>query len=231
MFVIFIAPSGPPENIVVVAEDSRTFQLSWQPPDNRSRNGIIQRYYINITELETDYTFLLDTTELSYTVDDLHPSYQYSCAIAAETVDIGPFSTPLFIELPEDGKTRLFVYNFHYFFVRIAPSSSPTDLTVSSVTSTTFYLSWTAPLPVYHNGLIRQYTINITEVDSGSVYLYSSNTEEFSVDFLHPYYYYICSVAAVTVAVGPFSESITIQTGIDGMLLFYQGFILMLLFV
>ena len=92
-----------------------------------------------------------------------------------------------------------------------APSSSPTALSVSSVTSTSFYLSWTDPLPVYQNGLIRQYLINITELDTGNVYSYSAITTEYNIGFLHPYYYYTCTVAA-----GPFSDAVTVQTGIDG---------------
>ena len=102
--------------------------------------------------------------------------------------------------------------------VHAAPSSSPTELSVSQTTSTSFYLSWVEPLPVYQNGLIRQYLINVTELDTGNYYSYSTTATEFTVAFLHPYYYYTCSVAAVTVAAGPFSDPITIQTEIDGMI-------------
>ena len=86
------------------AGDSRTLQLSWQPPSNRSRNGIIQRYIINITELETSSSFQLETTDLFVIATDLHPYYQYSCSVAAETVGLGPFSVAVIIQLPEDGK-------------------------------------------------------------------------------------------------------------------------------
>ena len=103
---LFPAPSTPPEEIQVSAEDSRTLQLTWQPPENRSRNGIIQGYHINITELNTYTTFIyvLEATELSLVVDNLHPYYSYSCVIAAETIELGPFSVAVIIELPEDGK-------------------------------------------------------------------------------------------------------------------------------
>ena len=89
----------------VSAENSRAFLLTWQPPDNRSRNGIIQRYHINITELNTGYTFLLETTAVYVIVDDLHPYYRYRCIVAAETVGLGPFSIAVTIQLPEDGRT------------------------------------------------------------------------------------------------------------------------------
>ena len=103
--ILFIsAPSAPPEEVQVLAVDSKTLELMWQPPDNRSRNGIIQRYHINITELDTQSTFLLETTALSVVVDNLHPYYSYSCSVAAETVELGPFSVVIVITLPEDCK-------------------------------------------------------------------------------------------------------------------------------
>ena len=100
----YLAPSAPPGDIQVLAEDSRTLKLSWQPPGNRSRNGIIVRYHINITELNSQSSFLVETSGQGVVVDDLHPYYQYSCIVAAETVELGPFSAPVIIELPEDGK-------------------------------------------------------------------------------------------------------------------------------
>ena len=89
----------------MTSEDSRSLQLSWRPPANRSRNGIIQRYIVNITELDTGSTFQLETNDLFIVVDNLHPYYQYSCTVAAETVGLGPFSVAVIIGLPEDGKT------------------------------------------------------------------------------------------------------------------------------
>ena len=98
------APSTPPEEVQVSALDSRTLLLTWEPPENRSRNGIIQRYHINITEVDTMSSFLLETTSLSIVVDNLHPYYTYDCSVAAETVELGPFSIVTTITLPEDGK-------------------------------------------------------------------------------------------------------------------------------
>ena len=88
----------------VLAVDSRMLQLMWQPPNDRSRNGIVQRYHINITELDTQYNITRETTALSVVVDSLHPYYSYECIVAAETIGLGPFSVGVIIELPEDGK-------------------------------------------------------------------------------------------------------------------------------
>ena len=97
-----------------------------------------------------------------------------------------------------------------------APSSPPRGFSFSTVTSTTFTLSWIEPLPVAQNGLIRQYQINITELDTQMEFTHSVTTTVFTVEFLHPYYCYICSVTAITVSAGPYSNALTICTEIDG---------------
>ena len=99
----------------------------------------------------------------------------------------------------------------------LAPSTPPTNIRISSVTSTQFLLSWSSPLLVNHNGVIRNYTINITEVNTGRVRQITSQTTSELLESLHPYYNYSCVIAAVTVDTGPFSESVTITTLEDGM--------------
>ena len=91
------------------------------------------------------------------------------------------------------------------------------------ITSTSFYLSWSEPPPADQNGLIRQYLVNITELDTGSVFSYIATNTEFTAVFLHPYYYYTCSVSAVTVSAGPYSSSQTIRTEINGMCKAYSS--------
>ena len=100
---------------------SRALNLSWQPPASEGTNGIIQHYIINITEVDTGSHLQLETTNLSVVVDDLHPYYQYRCTVAAETVGLGPFSTPVIIQLPEDGKTtqNTTSYNIHSMYICI----------------------------------------------------------------------------------------------------------------
>ena len=112
----YIAPSAPPENVQASAEDSRTLRLSWEPPTDGSRNGIILRYFYNITELESQSSFVYSTTGESVVVDDLHPYYRYSCIVAAETVELGPYSAPVTIQLPEDGMNIKYYSAFHTFY-------------------------------------------------------------------------------------------------------------------
>ena len=54
------------------------------------------------------------------------------------------------------------------------------------------------------------------ESDNELQWLTANSSTERLVDSLHPFYNYTCTVAAVTIAEGPFSASVTITTQQDG---------------
>ena len=60
------------------------------------------------------------------------------------------------------------------------------------------------------------YRVRVLEVDTGALALYNLTETSLALDSLHPYYVYQCSVAAVTVGTGPFSDSLSIRTHEDG---------------
>ena len=97
------APTAPPENLIATPLDSKTLRITWQPPVEEERNGIIRRYVINITELNSGNEYQLENASTEITVQDLHPFYRYSYSVAAETVALGPFTPSSIIEMPEDG--------------------------------------------------------------------------------------------------------------------------------
>ena len=66
------------------------------------------------------------------------------------------------------------------------------------------------------NGIIREYYINVTDLQTEEVQLYTSRSPGIEITNLHPYYHYKVRVAAYTVALGPFSEHFTIRTMEDG---------------
>ena len=84
--------------------------------------------------------------------------------------------------------------------------------------STSFVLLWNTPPPEDRNGVIRHYTVQCTELESGVVFqqLTVNSSTEVLVDSLHPHYSYSCAVAAITVVEGPFSYNITVTTSQDG---------------
>ena len=102
-YIYSAAPTAPPEDLLAAALDSRTLHIRWQPPAEEDRNGIIRRYVINVTELYTGTNFELESTNTETTLPNLHPFYQYSCSVAAETVALGPSTPGVTIEMPEDG--------------------------------------------------------------------------------------------------------------------------------
>ena len=88
---LFLAPAAPPTSVKAHILINSTF-LSWKPPLLQYRNGILQKYLIEILRDNT-------TVELNYTtedpylfINDLEQDVQYTCRVAAYTVDIGPFS-------------------------------------------------------------------------------------------------------------------------------------------
>ena len=104
------APTAPPENLIAIPLDSRTLHITWQPPVEEERNGIIRRYVINITELDSGNEYQLENVTTEITVQNLHPFYRYSYSVAAETVALGPFTPGSIIEMPEDGKLTKFCH-------------------------------------------------------------------------------------------------------------------------
>jgi len=100
-------------------------------------------------------------------------------------------------------------------FIFVAPASPPTNITGHSVDSTTIVLSWSPPQPENQNGNIRNYTLSVTEQDTGRQFsLVSDDTQEI-ITSLHPSYSYIIAISAVTVAGGPYSTHIEIVTEED----------------
>ena len=100
---------------------------------------------------------------------------------------------------------------WHEFFTA-APSAPPQLLQQTAVTATSITLNWQLPPEENLNGVVRFYYVFVTELESGSSYRENSNTTNYLVENLHPFYTYTLSVAAVTVAVGPTSDSIIVQT-------------------
>ena len=76
---------------------------------------------------------------------------------------------------------------------------------------------WQNPPPEDHNGIIRLYFINITEEETGRQFQLTSSTPYILVEFLHPFYTYVSTVAASTVDIGPYSPPLTVRTQEAGM--------------
>ena len=94
-----------------------------------------------------------------------------------------------------------------------APSAPPTFLNHSQLTAFSVHLEWIPPPSEYWNGIIRQYVLIRTELETGTnVVTQSLPQAEHTVGNLHPFYNYNFSVCAVTVLQGPCSDAYTVKT-------------------
>ena len=98
----------------------------------------------------------------------------------------------------------------------LVPSTAPSNVINTALTSKSVTISWKALRFEDQNGLIRYYLINVTETDTGSQFQYTSTTIDITLTDLHPYYTYSISVSAFTIAAGPWSDPLVLRTAQDG---------------
>ena len=98
------------------------------------------------------------------------------------------------------------------------PSGAPENIVVLLPTSTSAQLSWSPPPADQQNGIITDYYINMTEVETGvTVQLTVTGATTLLIDTLHPYYVYNFFISAATVVgQGPFSTLFSVRTPEDG---------------
>ncbi len=82
--------------------------------------------------------------------------------------------------------------------------------------STTIVFSWNPPRVDLQNGVIREYRVQVQELETGNYSLYTSFSTSIELSSLHPDYTYDLRVAAVTIAIGPYSDVVNVTTPEDG---------------
>ena len=102
------------------------------------------------------------------------------------------------------------------FDLHAAPSDPPTNFQVRADSSRSLILSWGPPLPHQQNGIVRMYTVSVALNNSTQITTIPTTANTIRVTALiRPFRTYICSVVAETVAVGPPTQNVTIQTPED----------------
>ena len=99
----FTVPSGPPQGLTAAPTNARTLVLTWRPPGEEERNGMIRGYTINVTGVLSGQTRQFETEDTRLTVESLHPYYSYNCSVAARTIGLGPFTNNVIAEMLEAG--------------------------------------------------------------------------------------------------------------------------------
>ena len=106
----------------------------------------------------------------------------------------------------------------NYKLCSTGPSGAPTNVTIVSVSATSIHLFWDHPPEDTHQGIIREYRINVTELETGTMFreVTPAETTEVVLDSLHPYYTYEIVIVAFTVEEGSNYTTVTIQTDEEG---------------
>ncbi len=82
-----------------------------------------------------------------------------------------------------------------------------------SVTATTIHLSWDHPHEDTHQGIIRGYRLNVTELETGRTFrAITAEKTEIVVGSLHPFYTYEITIVAFTVEEGLNYSTIIVET-------------------
>ena len=94
-----------------------------------------------------------------------------------------------------------------------APYSPPQNCSAKALSSTTITLTWLQPESNSINGVLRYYHVAVDDPSGYNVHNHLVDHEMLNttVDGLHPYYLYNCTVTAVTVDKSP-PASVLIKT-------------------
>ena len=98
----------------------------------------------------------------------------------------------------------------------VAPNTAPMVTTAYAADSRTVALQWDPPLPEDHNGIIREYRVNVTSLDNGDHVQVAALGTTTIIGSLTPSFTYTFTVTAFTVAEGPYSQVQTITMPPDG---------------
>ncbi|KAG5678293.1 hypothetical protein PVAND_007980 [Polypedilum vanderplanki] len=145
-------PSMSPDDIRCAPLTSTSLQVSWQPPPESHKNGILQGYKINYEPI--DEFSLMDieepdakkTTALTTVLTSLRKFTNYSVQVLAYTrMGDGVLSQPKYCHTEED------------------VPEAPNDIKIVVSSSTSLYVSWLPP--IFTNGIIIKYNLYTRQVN------------------------------------------------------------------
>jgi len=92
-------------DVQVSGVTSTGFTVTWSGPLAEDHNGVIQHYLVLLTEENTGRQIMFYSTTTSQIIESqVQPYNNYTVLVAAVTVSLGPFSSPITITTLEDGK-------------------------------------------------------------------------------------------------------------------------------
>lgn len=81
---------------------------------------------------------------------------------------------------------------------------------MTAVSVTSVLVSWSAPNLEVQNGLIRSYSIIVTDSNNETILHVMESTTTIAIDNLEPFSKYYVHIAASTIGIGPFAEPVLI---------------------
>ena len=98
----------------------------------------------------------------------------------------------------------------------LAPDSAPLHASGVALGSTSIHITWDPPAIEDHNGVIREYRVNITHIPTQFFVQQTTNQTQIIIENLSPYHIYHCYIVAITVDEGPYTNAITVLTNEAG---------------
>ena len=121
--------------------------------------------------------------------------------------------------LSSSRRTTLVQYShvYHYcsfYAIHTEPTAPPRNVSYGGRTNVSITLIWNPPPFEHQNGQIRSYSIILTYPLSGTQRLLTTNSSytNFTIGGLQPYSSYLFSIAAETISLGPYSDTINVST-------------------
>ena len=114
---------------------------------------------------------------------------------------------------------QIFCLNNFCISLHTVPSGFPENITTIATDSRTLAIMWTPPPEDLQNGIIVDYTVNITVTETGESFQHTTDgNTTLLLTGLHPYYTYSITVAASTsIGLGPYTVMYFIRMPEDGM--------------
>ena len=94
---MFVAPSGPPRDVVIIPRGKNTIRVSWSIPSAEDSNGKITKYEVVLYKPNgAKETYVNGEKTLSVDISSLETNQQYYVGVRAYTkVGPGPYSSNL----------------------------------------------------------------------------------------------------------------------------------------
>ena len=97
------------------------------------------------------------------------------------------------------------------------PDSAPLHASGISLGPSSIHITWDPPAVEDHNGVIREYRVNVTQIATQYYTQLVTNQTQIIIENLKPYHIYHCYVSAITIDEGPYTTAVTVLTDEAGM--------------